>query len=85
MGFCAMTLSDIKDPRVRKALAGNEEQMTDERNREKEIRVIESKLAQMRAAKPAHGRGGMYERDLFELEEMLAEKRQELGRPGHEE
>ena len=48
---------------------------------EKEIRDIEYKLAKMRAAKPAHGRGGMYEVELFELEEMLSEKRRELGQP----
>ena len=52
---------------------------------EKEIRDIEYKLAKMRAAKPAHGRGGMYEVDLFELEEMLSEKRRELGQPGQRE
>ena len=52
---------------------------------EKEIRDIECKLAQMRAAKPAHGRGGMYEADLFELEEILSEKRRALGQPGHRE
>ena len=49
---------------------------------EKEIRVIKSKLAHMRAVKPAHGQGGLYERDLFELEEMLDEKRRELEEPG---
>ena len=49
---------------------------------EKEIRAMESKLVQMRAVKPAHGSGGMYERDLFELEEMLDEKRRELEEPG---
>ena len=50
---------------------------------EKEIREIEIKLAKMRAAKPAHGRGGKYELELFELEEERGEKRRQLGLPRH--
>jgi len=52
---------------------------------ETEIRVLESRLAHMKAAKPAHDHRGIYERERFELEETLAEKRRALEEPRHRE
>jgi len=49
---------------------------------EEEIRVLESRIAHMKAAKPAHDHRGIYERKLFELEETLAEKRRTLEESG---
>jgi len=43
-----------------------------------EIRDIEGRLAHKKAAKPAHDHRGIYERELFELEETLDEKRRAL-------
>jgi len=45
---------------------------------EKEIRDLESRIAHMKEAKPAHDHRGIYDRTLFELEEALAEKRRAL-------
>ena len=50
----------------------------------KEIRVLESRITHMRAAKPAHDHRGIYERELFELEETLAEKLRAIEEPGRE-
>ena len=41
---------------------------------ENEIRAIEDRLADMKAAKPAHDHRGIYEWELFELEETLDER-----------
>ncbi len=49
---------------------------------EREITEIKDKLVRIRAAKPAHGRGGKYELELFELEELLREKRKALAEAG---
>ena len=49
---------------------------------EKEIRDLESRIAHMKEAKPAHDHRGIYERTLFELEETLAEKRRTLQESG---
>jgi len=45
---------------------------------ESEIRAVEEMLAQKKAAKPAHDHRGTYERELFELEETLDQKRRAL-------
>ena len=50
---------------------------------EQEIRDLESRIAHMKAAKPAHDHRGIYERKLFELEETLAEKRRTLEQSRH--
>ena len=50
----------------------------DARQIEEEIKLLERKLAYKKAAKPPHDHSGAYEREVFELEEALAEKRKAL-------
>jgi len=45
---------------------------------ENEIRAIEGRLAHKKAVNPAHDHRGIYERELFELEETLDAKRRAL-------
>ena len=45
---------------------------------EEEIKVLESKVAYKKSVRPPHDHSGAYEREVFELEEALAEKREAL-------
>jgi len=51
---------------------------------EKEIKNLEKRIAHLETAKPAHDHRGIYERELFELEETLAELRRTLDQPRRE-
>ncbi len=48
-------------------------------NLEQEIALLESRLAEAKASKPAHDTTGSYQATLLEIEDELAEKRQELA------
>jgi len=45
---------------------------------EEEIRALERELAYKESVRPPHDHSGAYEREVFELEEALAEKRKTL-------
>jgi len=46
---------------------------------EKEIALLEERLAEAKAAKPAHDTTGAYEARLLEIEDELSEKRRALA------
>ena len=46
---------------------------------EQEIALLEKRLAEARASKPAHDTTGAYQATLLEIEDQLAEKRQALA------
>jgi len=54
----------------------------DKREIEQQIELLERRLAEAKAAKPAHDTTGVYQAALLELEDELAEKRQALGALG---
>jgi Mg2+ and Co2+ transporter CorA len=45
---------------------------------EEEIKALERELAYKESVRPPHDHSGAYEREVFELEEALAEKRKVL-------
>jgi len=49
---------------------------------EQEIALLESRLAEAKASKPAHDTTGAYEAKLLEIEDELAEKQQALAELG---
>jgi len=49
---------------------------------EQEIALLEKRLAQVKASKPAHDTTGTYQGTLLEIEDELAEKRQALAALG---
>ena len=46
---------------------------------EREVALLEARLAEAKAAKPAHDTTGAYEATLLDIEDELAEKRQALA------
>jgi len=56
--------------------------MADKVQLEEEIALLESRLAQAKAAKPAHDTTGAYQATLLEIEDELGEKRQALAALG---
>ena len=46
---------------------------------DKEIALLEKRLAEARASKPAHDISGAYQATLLEIEDELAEKRRALA------
>ena len=46
---------------------------------EQEIALLESRLAEAKASKPAHDTTGAYQATLLEIEDELAEKREALA------
>jgi len=46
---------------------------------EEEIALLEERLAETKASKPAHDTTGAYQATLLEIEDELAEKRQALA------
>jgi len=53
--------------------------MTNKAQLKQEITLLESRLAQAKASKPAHDKTGAYEALLLEIEDKLSEKRQALA------
>lgn len=49
---------------------------------EQEIALLEKRLAEAKASKPAHDTTGAYQATLLEVEDELAEKRQALAALG---
>ena len=49
---------------------------------EQEIALLESRLAEAKASKPAHDTTGAYEAKLLEIEDELDERRRALGELG---
>ena len=49
---------------------------------EQEIELLENRLAETKAAKPAHDITGAYQATLLEIEDKLFEKRQALAALG---
>ena len=47
-----------------------------------EIALLEKRLAEVRASKPAHDTTGSYQATLLEIEDQLVEKRQALAALG---
>jgi len=48
---------------------------------ERQIELLEKRLEQTKASKPAHDTTGTYEAKLLEIEDELAEKRKQLAAP----
>lgn len=46
---------------------------------EEEIKALQRELAYKESVRPPHDHSGAYEREVFELEEALAEKRRVLA------
>ncbi len=51
----------------------------DKREIEREIELLENRLAETKASKPAHDTSGAHQAMLLELEDELAERRQALA------